>query len=298
MNFTDKTIDISHFFSTTGKATLQNSLMRCLFYTNAAKRNGAYLYMRTFLEIRAHYPYYYNFKPLEGYCILYTKEGEGILTVNDTDIHLTPQSLYFWPCTAPYTMKIVSTQWNCFQLFIDGTEASYYHALFSEFSSGSIDIPRSSKIPNLICRLESRSEMHLESHLHHISFLTNFLIEVAALSQKQNNSPKIPNYLVRIKNRFDEHYEEYYSLDMLEEQVQINKYRIVREFSHYFGISPISYLAERRMEAAKNLLTATDYKVHDIGRQVGYENTTHFINTFKKHVGVTPLNYRKEYSQS
>jgi YesN/AraC family two-component response regulator len=47
------------------------------------------------------------------------------------------------------------------------------------------------------------------------------------------------------------------------------------------------------MEAVKEALVATDKRINEIGRMVGYENTNHLIRLFKKYTGVTPSNYRK-----
>lgn len=80
---------------------------------------------------------------------------------------------------------------------------------------------------------------------------------------------------------------------MLEKKYGINKYRLAKEFTHYYDIAPISYLSHRRIEAAKRLLLSTNMKIHEIANQVGYENPTHFINIFKKQTGMTPLVYRK-----
>ena len=85
---------------------------------------------------------------------------------------------------------------------------------------------------------------------------------------------------------------------MLEKEYNVSKYRIVKDFTRYYKTSPIYYLSKRRIEAAKALLLSTDYKINEIGRMVGYENSTHFINSFKKQTGSTPLHYKKENSNN
>lgn len=70
--------------------------------------------------------------------------------------------------------------------------------------------------------------------------------------------------------------------------------RICREFSKYYGVSPIQYLNHRRMEAAKKLLLTTDETIHEIGSMVGIHNTNHFINLFKRETGATPLVFKQD----
>ncbi len=54
------------------------------------------------------------------------------------------------------------------------------------------------------------------------------------------------------------------------------------------------YLTGLRMNRAKQLLAETDLQVKEIATQVGYYTASHFIRTFVKAVGVTPLEFRND----
>jgi AraC-like DNA-binding protein len=43
-------------------------------------------------------------------------------------------------------------------------------------------------------------------------------------------------------------------------------------------------------------LLSGDKRIHEIANEVGYENTNHFINLFKKETGLTPAAYRRTMS--
>lgn len=51
-----------------------------------------------------------------------------------------------------------------------------------------------------------------------------------------------------------------------------------------------------RMENAAELLRSTDLKVEQICENVGYNDSTQFIKTFKKYYGTTPLRFRNAFS--
>lgn len=53
-----------------------------------------------------------------------------------------------------------------------------------------------------------------------------------------------------------------------------------------------------RIDRAEFLLLDTSLTVTNIGIEVGYDTTEHFIRTFKKLKGMTPNTYRKEYSST
>jgi two-component system, response regulator YesN len=63
-------------------------------------------------------------------------------------------------------------------------------------------------------------------------------------------------------------------------------------FKQEMGLTFIDYLTGKRIEKAKELLTASGYKSYEISYLVGYNNPTYFSTIFKKHTGVSPTEYR------
>ncbi|MBP8899550.1 MAG: helix-turn-helix domain-containing protein [Blautia sp.] len=55
-----------------------------------------------------------------------------------------------------------------------------------------------------------------------------------------------------------------------------------------------SQLREEVKEEAKKILLTTDFSIHEVSSMIGYENTNHFINLFKKYVGSTPGKFRQK----
>lgn len=49
-----------------------------------------------------------------------------------------------------------------------------------------------------------------------------------------------------------------------------------------------------KLEKSIKLLSTTNLKIGEISPQVGYENTTYFIRTFKKIYGIPPNKYRQK----
>ena len=110
----------------------------------------------------------------------------------------------------------------------------------------------------------------------------------------QRKKEMVPKYIIEIHDMFESHFYENYNLDDLENSYSVNKYRICREFSKYYGRSPIQFLNHTRIENAKRILLTTDETIHEIGNMVGIPNTNHFINLFKKETGTTPLVFKQD----
>lgn len=67
-------------------------------------------------------------------------------------------------------------------------------------------------------------------------------------------------------------------------------------FKEIFGLSPNSYLVQQRIEHAKQLLKSTNLNLTDIAYDCGFNGSSQFSNTFKKHTGTSPKTYRNEKS--
>ena len=65
-------------------------------------------------------------------------------------------------------------------------------------------------------------------------------------------------------------------------------------FKDKYGFSISDYLVEKRIEKAKELLTATDYTSKKIAEMVGYTDNRYFYVVFKKNTGETAEGYRKK----
>lgn len=73
-------------------------------------------------------------------------------------------------------------------------------------------------------------------------------------------------------------------------------YLSTSQFSHIFkegmGMTFLEYLTNRRIEEAKLLLKSTDLKGYEIAEKVGFSDPRYFSIVFKKHCGVTAMQYR------
>ncbi|MBE7038179.1 MAG: helix-turn-helix domain-containing protein [Ruminococcaceae bacterium] len=64
-----------------------------------------------------------------------------------------------------------------------------------------------------------------------------------------------------------------------------------KKFKEEYGISPLEYLTEKRMEKAAALLETNYFSVKEIAKRCGFENEKYFSTVFKKHFGVSPSKF-------
>ncbi|EFU40806.1 two component transcriptional regulator, AraC family protein [Paenibacillus vortex V453] len=100
--------------------------------------------------------------------------------------------------------------------------------------------------------------------------------------------------LNRMINYIEEHFAEEVTLKRLAEFVRMDASYVSDLFKKKTGTTLTHFIQNRRVQAAKMLLSETEKTVSEIGRMVGFENDNYFIKIFKRWCGVTPNEYRKE----
>jgi transcriptional regulator GlxA family with amidase domain len=68
---------------------------------------------------------------------------------------------------------------------------------------------------------------------------------------------------------------------------------LTRRFQAATGRSPLVYLQEQRIRAAKELLESTNLNIGEVAFRVGYQDQGHFSRLFARIMAVNPADYRK-----
>jgi AraC family transcriptional regulator len=74
----------------------------------------------------------------------------------------------------------------------------------------------------------------------------------------------------------------------------INRFHLLRLFKHAHGETPFRRLTRMRIEAAKERLRSSDQTITEISFTCGYENSAHFASAFRRWVGISPSQYRRQ----
>jgi AraC-like DNA-binding protein len=84
----------------------------------------------------------------------------------------------------------------------------------------------------------------------------------------------------------------------LAEELGISYSSFRSEFKKYNGIAPGQYLLQLRIQSAKRLLVNASMTVKEIAFATGFESQFYFSKMFKKHVGTSPILFRKKGEES
>lgn len=118
------------------------------------------------------------------------------------------------------------------------------------------------------------------------------------LSIVQEDRNLLTRECTQIKNYLDANYSEDISLDTLASLTHLNKYYMAHAFTKHTGLSPMSYLLQKRIQEAKSLLESTSCSIAQISNILGFSSQSYFSQVFKKATGKTPLQHRSEYKST
>ncbi|WP_019908824.1 AraC family transcriptional regulator [Paenibacillus sp. HW567] len=105
-----------------------------------------------------------------------------------------------------------------------------------------------------------------------------------------------PNLVAQAVRYLHENYALPIMVDPLAELLDCSAGHLSRSFKKETGSSLIAYLTRIRMNKAKELLLHTDVSLQEIAEGIGIPDVLYFNRLFKKHIGVSPGRFKRDYT--
>lgn len=113
-------------------------------------------------------------------------------------------------------------------------------------------------------------------------------------------TPRVPGdvlvHLRRARDHIDRNFAEELDLEGMAEIAQLSKFHFLRSFARVYGLTPLAYVGERRVERAQDLLRTTNLTVTEVCHAVGYSSLGSFSSRFRDIVGETPSAFQSRYA--
>ena len=103
--------------------------------------------------------------------------------------------------------------------------------------------------------------------------------------------------LARLLDWLRAHLDSQHSIASLSKRASMSPRTLLRRFKSATGETPLHYLQQVRIEAAKPMLEEDRMSVQEVGLAVGYEDVAFFRDLFKRHTGVPPGAYRDRFGR-
>ena len=85
-----------------------------------------------------------------------------------------------------------------------------------------------------------------------------------------------------------------WTLETLAAEVGVSRSRLAESFTRFVGQPPMQYLTQWRLQLAARMLADGPKKVAAVARDVGYQSEASFSRAFKRFVGTSPAQWRRD----
>ena len=99
--------------------------------------------------------------------------------------------------------------------------------------------------------------------------------------------------ILRAVKRMQAHYHEKLDLTDIAMRCNLSYPQFIRRFKKAMHTTPSDYVTSLRLHKAKTLLTASELQIREVAFSCGFESEYYFSKFFKKHIGVSPLSFKK-----
>ncbi|MGG8495826.1 helix-turn-helix domain-containing protein [Tenacibaculum sp. TC6] len=225
--------------------------------------------------------------------IVYVLAGDISIHIKNKD-HQIPKKSFFYYDT---DFKVTST-------------SPYYDGFIISLDQSTVEV-----LPNKNELLPDQSHYFKAFKLHEADFIKSLLSSL--VKENKNQSDLINSYLTILllkthqqqKSTSSTHSTIYSQfIDLIQENIEKNYCagtyanmlniplkELIEEVKLHTHQTPCNVITHQVIEKAKKLLTTTKDSSKMIAYQLGFQEPYYFIKYFKKKVGVTPTQFRKEH---
>lgn len=104
-----------------------------------------------------------------------------------------------------------------------------------------------------------------------------------------------PHAFDRVLDLIAEQFHQPLTLQQLAATYGQNELRFLRDFTRSIGLTPHAYLIEVRLQAARQMIERTDQPLASIALEAGFAHQSHMGSAFRKHLAMTPSQYRSRF---
>lgn len=232
--------------------------------------------------------------------IFYVKSGAGHMKIENETIPLQANSLVLIGAQVQHTeLSNPSDPLDYFVLGVEGLKINTERPVeYSIVNSSSISSSIRQCFENILQEMHNKKEGYAEICQYNLAILILLICRKDHVSYELVDPQNSSRECYKAKRYIETNYSDKITLDILSDACNLTKYYLSHKFTELYGKSPISYLTEVRIEAAKDLLKTTNYSVEEIANTTGFSSSSYFSQAFQKACQLSPQQYRKMHSKN
>lgn len=125
----------------------------------------------------------------------------------------------------------------------------------------------------------------------------NCLLEFAVYIRDTNYFSAVSPLVARVIKYIRSNIMENTTIDEIATALCISKSQLSHQVKKETGDSVHRIVLREKIEAAKNLLANESISIYEISQKMGFSSQSHFSKIFRQYEGISPTEYRKEFTK-
>jgi AraC-like DNA-binding protein len=141
---------------------------------------------------------------------------------------------------------------------------------------------------------KSAKTQHMEARVKLLGLL--YYLEDFALEKKKDIRLATTQQILLRKfiQLIDNHYINKHSVQEYADMLSVTANHLSQSVKHVSGKNALTFIAERLATEARSLIQYTDFEIAEIAYQLNFSDPANFGKFFKKQVGLSPSEFRKQ----
>jgi AraC family transcriptional regulator of arabinose operon len=227
--------------------------------------------------------------------IFICKNGEGTLKVNESTFIIKRGSFFYLMPNTPHEYYGNTDKWEIEWLAFSGNQLDN---ILTELKFDTTKVGILSNLDKILSsfnkifvslRLDNNSGKIISSSvLYEILVELYTILHIKPGIEVSNGSCAVND----VKLYIDEHYNQDITIDELSELANVTPQYLCKMFKRHLNLRPFQYIAMKRIQHAKKMLSDSTMSVNDIAHLVGYNDCSYFCAIFKKYEIISPSEFR------
>ena len=258
------------------------------------ERQKNLMYLQAFDYMQSGPAYYTSRKQFHSFLILYTYDGSGSLSYENSLFELQKGDGFIIDCRREHFYRTEGARWIHGDLHFCGGPSDFFYQENFSAKKPLFHVPDQNEFQKLLenlLRIQGSAAVHRDFQFSfELERLLFYLMECQGAGTSGN---VIPEHIRLLQNYLEQHFTSDITLEEMAHMTGTSKYHLCRQFKHFTGFAPKEYVTHLRLLYAQNLLQQTQMPGYRIGALAGFPSEAAFLMQFKKATGMTPGEFRR-----
>ncbi len=234
---------------------------------------------------------------IDEYILIYCMKGEGIIELGREKYYLHENEAFCIPSRTGHVYYAVKDNpWTILWVHFKGEDVGLYpldgRKVIRFLSQNALN--RIQSLFELLFWVLDRN--YTLGNFIYVSQVLQLILSEIYYREKGQEIPAQNKHVTNVIRYMYKNIDKELTLADISEEFQLSKSYLSAIFKSYTKKSPIEFFLELKMNEACKYLRSSDVYIYEVANMLGYSDQYYFSRIFKKIVGVSPKEYRKDDS--